>query len=187
MKKKPKNKTERTLTLPAQIEKWETKSRKKSLPISDKSVMIYLLNISRKQKFTAREDLNQKIGSSRYNLLIKITRSIIEQAGENIAAIKAEALYQNTQLIAKKLAQELELPESNYSLYDLIKELVVKIPKDYIKLPHPGKVNKKKNKAITAKNPANSKTTKKPAKSQKTPTIVIKKKLKLPPKVIIIE
>lgn len=113
-------------------------------------------------------------------------RSIIEQAGENIAAIKAEALYQNTQLIAKKLAQELELPESNYSLYDLIKELVVKIPKDHIKLPDPGKINKQK-KAITAKNPANSKTTEKLAKSQKTPTIVIKKKLKLPPKVIIIE
>lgn len=186
MKRKPKNTTEKTLTLPAQIEKWETKSRKKSLPISDKSVMIYLLNISRKQKFTAREDLNQKIGSSRYNLLIKIMRSIIEQAGENIAAIKAEALYQNTQLIAKKLAQELELPESNYSLYDLIKELVVKIPKDHIKLPDPGKINKQK-KAITAKNPANSKTTEKLAKSQKTPTIVIKKKLKLPPKVIIIE
>lgn len=158
--------------------------------------MVYLLRITKPRKLTRREHINQEMGTSRYNLLTRITKSTIEQIGENIAAIKAEAWYQSTELLSKKLAQELELPESDYSLYELIKELVMMIPKDYIPLPETVKQNKQKKKStISKKSDKNVKQDKKenlnkngtPEKIQKTPTITIKKKLKLPPKIIIVE
>lgn len=182
--KKIKIPKEQILWLPYRIERWQKKSKEKSLEIKNKSIMVYLLRITKPQKLTRREHINQEIGTSRYNLLTKVTKSTIEQIGENIAAIKAEAWYQSTELISKKLAQELELPGSDYSLYELIKELVMMIPKDYTPLPETVKLNKQKKKSTTSKK---SDKNGMPEKIQKTPTITIKKKLKLPPKIIIVE
>lgn len=173
---KKKNNTEPLLLLPHELDRWPLKYT--SIP--DKRIMVYLLNLVRVSKYTARERLNKKIGTSRYNLLIQTTQSILERIGEDPAKIKAEVWYQSIDQIKTELIKKLEPAKSEYNLYDLIKELTVKIPKDYIKLEEPGKVKSQK-KLLKPTKPVEQ-----PVK-QKTPAVVIKKKLKLPPKIIIVE
>ena len=104
----------------------------------------------------------------------------MEQIGEDPAKIKAEVWYQSIDQMKEELIKKLELAKSEYNLYDLIKELTVKVPKDYIKLEETSKVKPQK-KLLKP-----SKSVEQPIK-QKAPAIIIKKKLKLPPKIIIVE
>lgn len=174
---KKKNNTEPLLLLPHELDKWPLKYA----TIPDKRIMVYLLNLVRVSKFSAKERLNKKIGTSRYNFLIQVTRNALEQAGEDPAKIKADTWYQNIDQMKKEFIRGLEFiaPEYN-NLYDLIKELTAKMPKDYIKLEEPSKVKPQK-KLLKPTKPVQQ-----PIK-QKTPAVVIKKKSKLPPKIIIVE
>jgi hypothetical protein len=173
MKKKSKEKiTEPLLLLPHELEKWP----KKYTTLSDKRVMVYILNLVRVSRFKLKERLSKKIGTSRYNLLYQAAQNVLKEIGQESTKVRAETWYQNIRIMQNELAKcvGISLADTEYTLFDLIKELTSRIPKDYIKSEEPGKLNKKK----------------KPESKEiprKSPTITIKKKIKLPPKIIIVE
>lgn len=170
---KKKNNTEPLLLLPHELDRWPLKYS--SIP--DQRIMVFLLNLVRVTKFTARERLNKKIGTSRYNLLVQVTRNVLDQIEQNPAKVRAEVWYQSTNQIKHELSLNLGLPSLDYNLYELMIQVTMKVAKDYTKLQEPGKVkkHKKPEKLPVVEKPKNS------------PKIIVKKKIKLPPKIIIVE